>query len=215
MTDGHLPLAGDHPALPGRLADRLLADRLLADFDQPWPVSHSETIHDSDYISLRSDTIVDPSGDEHVRAVVAPNGAVAVVVLDDDDRLLLVEQYRHPLGRRLIELPAGTLDVDGEQPVEAARRELAEEADLVAASWTSLLKLSMTPGHSTEEIEVFVATDLRAVADDDLTTREAEEADMAQWWLPFDQAVDAVLAGRISDSKTVSAILAVQVSRAR
>lgn len=199
-----------HPSLPGRLAG---AD--VSDSDQSWPVARSETLYDSAYISLRSDTIVDPSGDEHVRAVVAPNGAVAVVTLDADDRLLLVEQYRHPTKRRLLELPAGTLDVEGEEPIEAAKRELAEEADIVAATWAPLLSLVMTPGHSTERIEVFVATGLTAVADADRTEREAEEADMAQWWMPFGDAVDAVLDGRISDSKTVAAILAVQVSRSR
>lgn len=200
----------DHPTLPGQLAATGIADS-----DVSWPVSHTETIYDSAYIGLRSDTIVDPAGDEHVRAVVSPNGAVAVVVLDDDDRLLLVEQYRHAVGRRLLELPAGTLDVEGEQAADAAKRELAEEADLVAASWTPLLTLAMTPGHSSERIEVFVATGLTAVADADRTMREAEEADMAQWWMPFDEAVEATLAGRISDSKTVAAILAVQVSRSR
>lgn len=199
-----------HPSLPG-----LLADAGVADTDRSWPVARSESIYDSPYISLRSDTIVDPSGDEHVRAVVQPNGAVAVVTLDEDDRVLLVEQYRHATGRRLLELPAGTLDVEGEAPLEAAKRELAEEADVVAGSWAPLLQLAMTPGHSTERIEVFVATGLSAVADADRTVREAEEADMTQWWLPFDQAIDAVLQGRISDAKTVAALLAVQVSRSR
>lgn len=199
-----------HPSLPG-----LLAGSGVADTDRSWPVARSETIYDTPYIGLRSDTIVDPSGDEHVRAVVSPNNAVAVVVLDADDRLLLVEQYRHATGRRLLELPAGTLDVEGEGALDAAKRELAEEADIVAASWDRLLELTMTPGHSTERIQVFVATGLSAVADADRTVREAEEADMAQWWLPFDEAVDAVLDGRISDAKTVSAILAVQVQRSR
>lgn len=200
----------DHPTLPG-----LLADDGVADSDRSWPVARSETIYDSAYISLRSDTIVDSTGDEHVRAVVTPNNAVAVVALDADDRVLLVEQYRHPTGRRLLELPAGTLDVEGEGPGDAAKRELAEEADVVAASWTPLMELTMTPGHSTERIQVFVATGLSAVADADRTTREAEEADMTQWWMPFGDAVDAALRGRISDAKTVAAILAVQVQRSR
>lgn len=199
-----------HPTLPG-----LLADGGVADSDHAWTVARSEPIYDSPYISLRSDTIVDPSGEQHPRAVVSPNGAVAVVTVDDDDRLLLVEQYRHAQGRRLLELPAGTLDVDGEDALDAAKRELAEEADVVASSWSPLLELAMTPGHSTERIQVFLATGLSAVADADRTVREAEEADMIQWWLPFDDAVDAVLQGRISDAKTVAAILAAQVSRSR
>lgn len=201
----------DHPRLPGRLA----GTEPLADTEQSWTVSRSEPQYDSPYVGLRIDTIVDPDGAEHARAVIKPHGAVGVLALDDEDRLLLVEQYRHPVARRLLEIPAGTLDVDGEAALDAAVRELAEEADLVADEWEPLLALHATPGYSTEHWQVFRATDLRPVAHDDRTAREAEEADMVQWWLPFDQAVDAVLSGRISDAMTVAAILAAQVLRTR
>ena len=200
----------EHPDLPG-----LLAVTSIGDTDESWPVARSDAQFESPYVSLTVDTIVDPSGDEHARAVVRPNGAVAVVAIDDADRLLLVEQYRHPTGRRLLELPAGTLDVEGEAPQDAAARELAEEADVVAATWAPLLHLQMTPGYSTERIQVYTASGLTPVADADRTEREAEEAHMAQWWLPFDDAVAAVLEGRIADAKTVAAILAVQVQRSR
>ena len=200
----------DHPSLPGRLADPLIGDSA-----ESWPVSGTESAFESSYVSLAVDTIVDPAGDEHSRAVVRPHGAIGVLALDEDDRILLVEQYRHPVGRRLLEIPAGTLDVPGESTRDAAARELAEEADVVAAEWESILHLLATPGYSTEAWEVFHATGLSAVPEADRTIREAEEADMAQWWLPFDQAVDAVLAGRISDSMTVASILAVQVLRSR
>lgn len=196
-----------HPSLPG-----LLAPAALADSDQAWPVARTSAIHDSAYLSVRSDTIVDADGGEHPRIVVTPHGAVAVVALDDEGRVLLVEQYRHPVGRRLLELPAGTLDVEGEEPLAAAGRELAEEADVVASTWAPLLTLSMTPGYSTEQIEVFVASGLSAVPEDERTAREAEEADMAQWWVPLDDAVAACLDGRIADAKTVAALLAVQAT---
>lgn len=199
-----------HPALPGRLAG---AD--LQDTDQTWTVAQTSSKFESPYVSLRIDTIVDPAGDQHARAVVQPRGAVGVLALDHDDRVLLVEQYRHPVGKRLLEIPAGTLDVDGEAPLDAAVRELAEEADIVAAEWSSVLELLATPGYSSEGWQVFAATDLSPVPEDHRTIREAEEADMVQWWMPFDQAVDAVLAGRITDSMTVAAILAVQVQRGR
>jgi 8-oxo-dGTP pyrophosphatase MutT (NUDIX family) len=199
-----------HPSLPGRLAEASVADT-----DESWPVADVENVYESPYVSLTVDTIVDPGGAEHPRAVVRPNGAVAVVAIDDADRLLLVEQYRHPTGRRLLELPAGTLDVPGEEPQDAAARELAEEADVVASTWAPLLHLQMTPGYSTERIEVYLASDLSPVAEADRTAREAEEAHMAQWWLPFGDAVTAVLEGRIADAKTVSAILAVQALRSR
>jgi 8-oxo-dGTP pyrophosphatase MutT (NUDIX family) len=199
-----------HPRLPGRLAEASIADS-----DESWPVARVETAYESPYVSLTVDTIVDPTGDEHSRAVVRPNGAVAVVAIDDADRLLLVEQYRHPTGRRLLELPAGTLDVPGEEPQHAAARELAEEADIVAGTWSALLHLQMTPGYSTERIQVYLAGDLTPVAEADRTVREAEEAHMAQWWLPFSDAVTAVLEGRIADAKTVASILAVQALRSR
>lgn len=199
-----------HPNLPGRLAEHELADT-----EQAWPVAKTESKYESPYISLSIDTIVDPQGEEHARAIVRPNGAVGVLAIDADDRLLLVEQYRHPVGLRMLEIPAGTLDVDGESALNAALRELAEEADVVAAEWTPMLDLHATPGYSAEHWQVFSATGLSAVPDLERTVRVAEEADMIQWWMPFDQAVEAVLAGRLTDSMTVSAILAAQVLRSR
>ena len=201
----------EHPLLPGRLASAVE----LADSAHAWPVSKSEPKYQSPYVSLSIDTIVDPAGDEHPRAVVRPNGAVGVLAVDADDRLLLVEQYRHPVGRRMLEIPAGTLDVDGESPLDAAVRELAEETDIVAGRWEQVLDLFATPGYSTERWQVFSASELSAVPAAERTTRVAEEADMIQWWLPFDQAVAAVLEGRFTDSMTVSAILAAQVIRSR
>jgi 8-oxo-dGTP pyrophosphatase MutT (NUDIX family) len=200
-----------HPTLPGRLA----SGAELTDSARSWPVARTEAVHDSAYLSLTIETIVDPDGGEHPRAVVRPHGAVGVVALDDDDRVLLVEQYRHPVQRRLLEIPAGTLDVEGEAPADAAARELAEEADVVAAHWEPLIAPLATPGYSSEAWQIFSATGLTPVPDDDRTTREAEEADMTAWWVPFDEAVDAVLDGRISDAMTVAAILATRVQRQR
>lgn len=199
-----------HPRLPGELAGSDLGDT-----DAEWSVRSSEAKYESPYVSLSIDTVVDPGGDEHARAVIRPNGAIGILAIDEDDRLLLVEQYRHPVRRRMLEIPAGTLDVPGESPLDASIRELAEEADLVAGHWEPRLRLHATPGYSTESWEVFAATELSAVPDADRTEREAEEADMAQWWLPFGEAVDAVLDGRITDSMTVASILAAQVLRTR
>jgi 8-oxo-dGTP pyrophosphatase MutT (NUDIX family) len=200
-----------HPRLPGELAD----GDSLKDSDHAWPVSASDIKYESPYVSLRVDTIVDPTGGEHDRAVIQPNGAIAVLAIDEYDRILLVEQYRHPVGRRLLELPAGTLDVAGESSLDAAARELAEEADVAAEHWESILHLVATPGYSTEAWEVFQATGLSAIPHAERTQREAEEADMVQWWLPFKDAVDAVLSGRITDSLTVAGILTAQVLRTR
>lgn len=198
----------DHPRLPGQIADSTISDAAAS-----WPVVSSEMKYESPYVSLGIDTIVGPDGVEHSRAVVRPNHAIGILAIDEDDRVLLVEQYRHPVQRRLLEIPAGTLDVPGESALDAAIRELAEEADVIAGNWEPQLKLLATPGYSSEFWQVFTATELSPVPEPDRTVREAEEADMVQWWLPFDDAIDAVLAGRITDSLSVAAILAAQVHR--
>jgi ADP-ribose pyrophosphatase len=199
----------DHPRLPGLLA----GDEQLADTAAAWPVISTQVVFDSDYLSVTVDTIADAGGAQHARSVVRPHGAVGVIALDEDDRILLVQQYRHPVGRRLLEIPAGTLDVPGEAAADAAARELAEEADIVADEWSSFLTLHATPGYSSERWEVFLATKLSPVPPEHRTTRVAEEADMQQWWVPFGEAVAAVFDGRITDAMTVAAILGVQARR--
>jgi ADP-ribose pyrophosphatase len=204
-------MSSPHPDLPGQLAD----SATIADTVHSWPVSRSTEGFANAYLTVDVDTIVGPDGDEHARVVVQPHGAVGVVALDADDRVLLVEQYRHSVRHRMLEIPAGTLDVAGENPLEAAVRELAEEADLAADEWTPQLELCATPGYSSERWTVFRASGLRPVPPADRTDRHAEEADMSQWWLPFDDAVTAVLDGRIGDGMTVAALLAEQVRRTR
>ena len=191
-----------HPTLPGVLVDE------VADRDESWPVASHEQVFTSGYLVVEVDAIVDPRGDEHRRVVVRPQGAVGVLALDEDDRLLLVVQYRHPVGARLVELPAGTLDVAGEEPQEAAARELAEEADVVAAEMC-------IRDSSSEVCQVYRATGLRPVPEDERTERHAEEADMEQWWVPFESVVDAVLDGRVRDATMCAAVLAEAARRAR
>jgi 8-oxo-dGTP pyrophosphatase MutT (NUDIX family) len=198
----------DHPTLPGRLASDGLRDE-----PHSWPVATSTARYSSPYLSVRTDAIVDPAGLSHDRAVVQPHGAVGIFAVDDDDRVLLVEQYRHPVRARLLELPAGTLDVDGEAAQAAAERELMEEADLSADQWEHLLSLAATPGYSTELWTVFRAAGLHPVPPSERVERQAEEAEMVQWWMPFADAVAAVLDGRISDAMTVAGILAEKARR--
>jgi len=204
-------MSGQHPDLPGQLAD----SAALADTPLAWPVSTTSREFSNAYLTVDIDTIVDPDDGEHSRVVVQPHGAVGIIAVDDQDRILLVEQYRHPVRHRMLEIPAGTLDVPGEDPLDAAVRELAEEADISADEWSQELKLFSTPGYSSEWWTVFRASGLRPVPHEDRTDRVAEEADMQQWWLPFDAAVEAVLDGRISDGMTVAAVLAEQVRRSR
>lgn len=146
-----------------------------------------------------------PGGKEAVREVVEHFGAVAVVALDDDNKIALVYQYRHPLGRRLWELPAGLLDVDGEPAHLTAARELKEEAGLQADSWQVLVDLDSTPGFSDESVRVYLATGLSKV---DRPEAHDEEADMKLEWYPLAEAARKVLGGEIVNAIAVAGILA-------
>jgi ADP-ribose pyrophosphatase len=139
------------------------------------------------------------------REVVEHYGAVAVLALDDDNNVVLVYQYRHPVGRRLWELPAGLLDVGGEPPHHTAGRELREEAGLAATDWRVLVDLDSAPGFSDESVRVYLATGLTDVGRPDA---HDEEADLTLRWFPLDDAVRMVLSGEIVNSIAVGGILA-------
>lgn len=141
-----------------------------------------------------------------VRQYVAHPGAAAVVAVDDRGRVLLLQQYRHPIRQRDWELPAGLLDVAGESPEHTARRELAEEADVTARRWEPLVSAFTTPGGNDETVHLFLARDLSAATD--RFAREDEEADIRRAWLPLEDAVDAVLAGRMRNGILVIGVLA-------
>lgn len=152
-------------------------------------------------------------GAELERDFVDHPGVVAILALDDEDRVLLLQQYRHPVAVRDWEIPAGLMDVPGEAPLAGARRELAEEADLAADEWRLLLELYMSPGGSSEAVRIFLARGLHTVEHD--YVRDDEEAEMVPHWAPLDEVVDAVLAGRVQNSLTVAAVLAATAARAR
>lgn len=143
------------------------------------------------------------------RQYVAHTGAVAVVALDEQERVLLIQQYRHPIRHRDWELPAGLLDVPGEEPMLAARRELAEEADIVAAHWEHLVSAWTTPGGNDEMIHVYLATGL---SDAEAHDRQDEEADIRVEWVPLSEAADGVLAGRLHNGILGIGVLAAERS---
>ena len=165
-------------------------------------------------ISVRRDRVEMPSGDVLERDVVEHPGAVHVLAFDDQDRLLLIRQYRHPAGRHLLELPAGLLDVAGEPASVAAARELAEEAALAADEWHHLIDVLPTPGGSDEATRVFLARGLRPATAEGFTPA-GEEADLALSWHSLDDAVDLVLSGELTNGTAAAAILAAAALRAR
>lgn len=140
-------------------------------------------------------------------------GAVSVLVMDDDERVLLLRQYRHPVRSDLWELPAGLLDLDGEEPVLAAQRELWEEVDLRAGRYDLLVDFVSSPGGSDEAQRVFLARDVQQVPEAERFTREHEEAGIITAWVPLEEAVADVLAGRVQNPGAVIAVLAADAAR--
>lgn len=184
----------------------------LRDEEYRAPVLSSERVFDGRVWDVRADTFTFGDG-ELTREYQEHPGAVAVLAVDEADRVLLIKQYRHPIGHRDWELPAGLLDVDGEGPQDAAVRELAEEADLVAADWAPLCRFFSSPGGSSEEIIVYRATGLTATAD--AFERTGEEAELELRWAPLDEVLDAVLDGRLRNSILAQAVLTEAVLRGR
>jgi ADP-ribose pyrophosphatase len=183
--------------------------------DEEFPVVSSEEIYRGKIISLRKDVLRMSDGSEALREIVEHPGAVGIVALDDEDRIVMVNQFRPALRARLDELPAGLLDVDGEPALRAAERELAEEAKLEARDWKVLLDLHPSPGFSQEAIRIYLARGLTDARHPDGFVAEHEEITMDVSRVPFDDAVGRVLAGDITNSTAAAGILAAAVARAR
>jgi ADP-ribose pyrophosphatase len=147
---------------------------------------------------------------ELVREFTNHPGAVAILARDENDRVLVINQYRHPVGLRIWELPAGLLDVPDEDPLAAAKRELAEEVDLAAEEWTELISFATSPGGSSEFITVFEARGLSPVP---AFLRTEEEAEIEVRWVELDELVEAALDGRLHNSILLIAVLAAHAKR--
>jgi len=184
----------------------------VADEPESWPVRSTRTEFEGAVISVRVDTL-DYGGHTFDREVVAHPGAVAIAAIDDRDRVLVLSQYRHAAQRRMIELPAGLLDVDGEEPLLAAQRELREEGGLRAERWQELLEYVPNPGMSTERVQIFVAEGLEPAEQQDGFEAEHEEAAMSRDWVALDDLVAAVMAGSVQNGPTVVGLLALSRSR--
>jgi ADP-ribose pyrophosphatase len=171
----------------------------------------SQEIYRGNVIALRADDVLMPGGGVERREVVEHFGAVAVLALDDEDRIVLIHQYRHPLGKRLWELPAGLLDVPGEEPSATAARELVEEAGIAARQWEVLVDVAASPGFTDEVVRVFLATGLSTV--ERPAAMDDEEADLEIHRIDLAEAVRMVLAGDVVNSASVGGILALHAVR--
>ena len=174
----------------------------------------TETLYEGRIITLVKDTVAMPEGGDSVREVVRHIGAVAIAAVDDEGRVVLVRQYRHPVGGYLWELPAGLRDEDGEPPLETAKRELAEEAQLAAGRWSLLTTIYSSPGFSDEQVLVYLAEELSDVDRPEGFTVEHEEADMTLERVPLADAVQRVFDGEIRNASAVVGLLAAAQVRA-
>jgi ADP-ribose pyrophosphatase len=188
----------DDEALMDQPADVEVVDASVVFTGKVWDIRHETFRYNEDVLG---------------RDFVAHTGAVAVLVLDDEDRMLAIRQYRHAVRLREWEIPAGLLDVAGEDPLETAKRELAEEVDLEADDWSVLADYATSPGGSNEIIRIFVARGLHQR--DDIFNRTGEEADIELRWVSLDDAYEAALNRRITNSVILIAVLSAHASRAR
>ncbi len=197
----------------------LSADQIssIEDRHTPHTVTESTTAWSGRIVDMVEDHVVVIEGQEPVvRQYTRHPGAVAVVAMRGEEgaeEILLLRQYRHPVNASLWEIPAGLLDIPGEDSRVAAERELAEEADLKAARWDVLVDFFTSPGGSTEPLRVFLARDLETT--ETSFEREDEEATMEYAWVSLSDALDWVLAGRLHNPSTVIGILSAHAARGR
>jgi ADP-ribose pyrophosphatase len=199
----------DAPVVRGAdLADRL--DRR--------PVTESAVVFEGMVWNVRRDTVDLGDAGQVRREYVDHPGAVAILALrevEGCDHVLLIQQYRHPVGAFEWELPAGLLDVAGEQPWLGAARELHEEADLTAGRWDTLTDHFGSPGGISEALRIFLARDLADVHRDGRFTREGEEHGMPVCWVDLDEAHEAVMRGQLHNPSALIGILTAHAARAR
>jgi ADP-ribose pyrophosphatase len=185
----------------------------LRDVPESWPVVARREEFAGRIVSAYTETIQGPDGSELMREVVRHSGAVAVLAVDEQDRVLVLSQFRNAAQERLVELPAGLLDVAGEEPLAAAKRELAEEAGLQARDWSVLLDLLTSPGILDERVRIYLAEGLSETPPPDGFEAEHEEADMERHWMRVEDLVTGILAGEVKDALTVSGSLALWARR--
>ncbi len=179
----------------------------------PYAVVSSQTRFTGAIMTVVSEEVALPQGGTAVRDFSRHPGAVGVVALDEQGRVLLLRQYRHPVRETLWELPAGLLDVEDEAPLAAAQRELAEEGRVRAARWDLLLDCYPSPGGSDEAIRIYLGRDLADLPEAEHFAGEAEEAGIERHWIDLDEAARWTLSGTVRNAMCVAGVLAAARSR--
>jgi 8-oxo-dGTP pyrophosphatase MutT (NUDIX family) len=185
------------------------------DLPELWEIRSRRRLATGRLFDFLTDEVVTPSGEVMHRDFIDHTGAVAVIAMDTDERVVCVHQYRHPVAYRLIEPPAGLLDIAGEDFLIAAQRELAEEAGLAASDWRVLVDFFTTPGGVNESIRVYLARGLSVAEPDPEFVVEHEEAHMDVLCVPYADLVDGVLSGRVQSPSMVAGVLAYAAARER
>lgn len=190
------------------------AARKVSDEPSPRRLLSTEKVYEGRIWDVVSDSFqLSDSGDALTRDYIDHPGAVAVLPMNEAGEILLLKQYRHPVGMDLWEIPAGLLDVEGEDFVVGAARELAEEADMAAGTWNVLADFFNSPGSSSEAIRIYLARDLTGVPHHERHERTDEEAEIEFHWIALDDAVAAVLEGKLHNPSAVVGILAAAAAR--
>ncbi|MEU8776013.1 NUDIX hydrolase [Streptomyces sp. NPDC048606] len=188
----------------------------ISDTSESWETLSTRRPFQGAKTAVDSDEVRMPDGSVARRDYQVHPGSVCVVALDEEARRVLVlSQYRHPVRRRLWELPAGLLDVPGENPLEAARRELYEEAHLAADDWRVLVDFHPSPGGSDEAVRVFLARGVSEAEGERYGETDSEEADMEVAWVALDELVDGALAGELGNAALVVGVLALKAALTR
>ncbi len=191
------------------------AARQVSDAPSPRRLLSTEKVYQGRIWDVVSDSFqLSETGESLTRDYIDHPGAVAVLPMNNAGEVLLIKQYRHPVGMDLWEIPAGLLDVEGEDFVVGAARELAEEADLAAAEWNVLVDFFNSPGSSSEAIRIYLARGLTEVPHHERHERTDEEAEIEFHWIALDVAVASVLEGRLHNPSAVVGILAAAAAKA-
>jgi len=186
----------------------------LTDATADWPVVSREKLAEGAVVTVRRDQVKMPDGAEVGREVIEHPGAVGIVALDEEGQVLLIRQYRHPVGRMLWEIPAGLRDVAGEPPLVTARRELLEEAGYLAADWQVLADFFTSPGITSERLRIYLARGMTRVPDAERDyVPDHEEAHLTVEWAPLDAVVSRILAGNLHNGVMMIGVLAAMAAR--